>query len=172
METTDFAKHLIAFLTGYLAGGRNYSPNTVLAYRDTFVRFITFMKDRKGTEVKRLTLESITREVVTDFLDFIQEGGRCCNATRNYRLAALKSFFGYMQYKNPERMYEWQKILSIKVKRQEKKSINYLTADGIKLLLEQPDLNSPGGRRNLALLALIYDSGARVQEIIDLTRHR
>ncbi|MFC4873636.1 site-specific integrase [Negadavirga shengliensis] len=169
METTDFAKHLSAFLTVYLAGERNYSPNTVLAYRDTFVQFITFMKDRKGTEAKRLTLESITGEVVSEFLGFLQKDRNCSNATRNYRLAALKSFFNYMQYRNPERMYEWQKILSIKVKKQEKKSINYLTADGIKLLLEQPDLNTPGGRRNLALLALIYDSGARVQEIIDLT---
>ena len=169
METTDFAKHLSAFLTVYLAGERNYSPNTILAYRDTFVLFITFMKDKKGTEANRLTLKSITREVVIDFLDYIQEGRHCSNATRNYRLAALKSFFSYMQYKNPERMYDWQKILAIKVKRQEKKSINYLTVEGIKLLLEQPDLNDPGGRRNLALLALIYDSGARVQEIIDLT---
>ncbi len=74
-----------------------------------------------------------------------------------------------MQYENPERMYEWQKILSIKVKRHEKRSINYLSADGIKLLLEQPDLSTRNGRRNLALLALMYDSGARVQEIIDLT---
>jgi integrase/recombinase XerD len=169
MGTTDFAKHLSAFLTRYLAGERNYSPNTVLAYRDTFVQFIAFMKDRKNIEPKRLTLESITRDVVIDFLDFIQQDRHCCNATRNYRLAALKSFFNYMQYENPERMYEWQKILSIKVKRHEKQGINYLTTEGIKLLLEQPDLNSPSGRRNLAMLALIYDSGARVQEIIDLT---
>jgi site-specific recombinase XerD len=66
-------------------------------------------------------------------------------------------------------MYEWQKILSIKVKRHDKQSINYLTTDGIKLLLEQPDLSTGKGRRNLALLSLMYDSGARVQEMIDLT---
>jgi site-specific recombinase XerD len=169
METTDFAKHLSAFLTRYLAGERNYSPNTILAYRDTFIQFINFMKDRKNVGVKRLTLDRITREDIIGFLDFIQQGRHCCNATRNYRLAALKSFFSYLQYENPERMYEWQKILSIKVKRHEKQTINYLSTDGIKLLLEQPDLNSPKGRRNLALLALIYDSGARVQEVIDLT---
>lgn len=169
METTDFAKHLGAFLTRYLAGERNYSPNTVLAYRDTFIQFINFMKDRKNVEAKRLTLDRITREAIISFLDFIQQDRHCCNATRNYRLAALKSFFSYLQYENPERMYECQKILSIKVKRHEKQSINYLSTAGIKLLLEQPDLNSRNGRRNLALLALMYDSGARVQEIIDLT---
>lgn len=169
METTDFAKHLSAFLTRYLAGERNYSPNTVLAYRDTFIQFINFMKEKKNVEAKRLTLDRITREVIIGFLDFIQQDRKCCNATRNYRLAALKSFFSYLQYENPERMYECQKILSIKVRRHEKQTINYLSTAGIKLLLEQPDLNSRNGRRNLALLALIYDSGARVQEIIDLT---
>jgi len=62
-----------------------------------------------------------------------------------------------MQYENPERMYEWQKILSIKVKRHGKQSINYLTTDGIKLILEQPDQSTGSGRRNLAMLALMYD---------------
>ncbi len=169
METTDFAKYLSAFLTRYLAGERNFSPNTIIAYRDTFVQFITFMKKSKDIEAQKLTLECITKGVVIDFLDWIQQNRHCCNATRNYRLAALRSFFSYMQYENPERMYEWQKILSIKVKRHEKQSINYLSTDGIKLLLEQPDQSTRNGRRNLALLALMYDSGARVQEIIDLT---
>jgi len=169
METTDFAKHLSAFLTKYLAGERNYSPNTILAYKDTFIQFITFMKEQKNIEVQKLKLECITKDVVIDFLDWIQENRHCGNATRNYRLAALRSFFSYMQYENPERMYEWQKILTIKVKRHDKQSINYLATEGIKLLLEQPDVNTRNGLRNLALLALMYDSGARVQEIIDLT---
>jgi len=169
METTDFAKYLSAFLTKYLAGERNYSPNTIMAYKDTFVQFITFMKEQKNIEVQKLTLECITKDIVIDFLDWIQENRHCSNATRNYRLTALHSFFSYMQYENPERMYEWQKIRSIKVKRHEKQSIKYLPVDGIKLLLEQPDLETRSGRRNLALLALMYDSGARVQEIINLT---
>ncbi|MBU0487971.1 MAG: site-specific integrase [Patescibacteria group bacterium] len=169
METTDFAKYLSAFLTRYLAGERNYSPNTILAYKDAFIQFISFMKEQKNIEVQKLSLECINKEVVIDFLDWIQENKHCSNATRNYRLAALRSFFTYIQYENPERMYEWQKILSIKVKRHEKKCINYLTPEGIKLLFEQPDLSTRNGRRNLTLLALMYDSGARVQEIIDLT---
>ncbi|HUX57852.1 MAG TPA: site-specific integrase [Bacteroidales bacterium] len=169
METTDFAKSLSAFLTKYLAGERNYSINTVLAYKDTFVQFITFMKEQKNVAVQKLSLECITKDVVIDFLDWIQENRHCSNATWNCRLAALRSFFSYLQYEYPEMLYEWQKILSIKVKRNEKRSINYLTTDGIKLLLEQPDMSTRSGLRNLALLALMYDSGARVQEMIDLT---
>jgi integrase/recombinase XerD len=169
MEITDFAKYLSAFLTRYLTGECNYSPNTILAYKDAFVQFISFMNENKNIDVQKLTLDCINKEVVIDFLDWIQKNRHCSNATRNYRLAALRSFFIYMQYENPERMYEWQKILTIKIKRHEKQNINYLSVDGVKLLLEQPDLSTRNGRRNLALLALMYDSGARVQEIIDLT---
>lgn len=168
METTNFAKYLSAFLGKYLPGERNVSPNTIFSYRDTFVQFITFMKDQKGVIAQKLTIEKINKEVVIEFLDWLQKNRRCSNATRNYRLAAIRSFFSYLQYENPERLFEWQKILSIKVKTHEKKSINYLTTDGIKLLLAQPDLSTAKGYRNLALLGLMYDSGARVQELIDL----
>lgn len=169
METNNFAKYLSCFLSKYLPGERNVSPNTILAYKDAFVQFITFMKEQKGIGVQKLTLEKITKEAVIEFLDWLQQKRHCSNATRNYRLAAIRSFFNYLQYENPERLFEWQKILSIKVKKHEKKSFHYLTTDGIKLLLEQPDLSQHNGRRNLALLALMYDSGARVQEMIDLT---
>ncbi len=169
METTNFAKYLSAFFTKYLPGERNVSPNTILAYKNSFVQFITFMKEQKAIGAQKLTLEKITRETVIEFLEWLQQNRHCSNATRNYRLAAIRSFFNYLQYENPERLFEWQKILSIKVKKHEKKNIHYLTTDGIKLLLEQPDLSRQNGRRNLALLALMYDSGARVQEMIDLT---
>lgn len=169
MKTTNFAKYLSAFLAKYLPGERNVSPNTILAYKDTFVQFITFVKEQKGISVQKLTLEKITKETVIAFLDWLQQSKQCSNATRNYRLAGIRSFFSYLQYENPERMFEWQKILSIKVKKHQKKNIHYLTTDGIKLLLEQPDISTRSGRRNLALLALMYDSGARVQEMIDLT---
>lgn len=169
METTNFAKYLSDFLAKYLPGERNVSPNTILAYKDTFIQFITFMKLQKGISAQKLTLEKITKEIVIAFLDWLQQSRNCSNATRNYRLAAIRSFFSYLQYENPERLFEWQKILSIKVKKHQKKGIHYLTTDGIKLLLEQPDISVRNGRRNLALLALMYDSGARVQEMIDLT---
>jgi integrase/recombinase XerD len=166
---TDFAKHLSKFLSEYLPYERNMSPNTVASYRDTFVQFIGYMKDVQKIRVEQLALDMVTRQRVLDFLSWVQKERGCGIATRNYRLAAIHSFISYLQYEEIHHLDEWQKILSIKAMKDEKKSINYLTTEGIKLLLEQPDMTTRNGRRNLALLALMYDTGARVQEIIDLT---
>ena len=168
IETTDFAKHLTGFLVKYLAGERNASPNTICSYRDTFMQLIFFMKKIKGVDAQHLKLDLLSRETIVDFLDWVQQERKCGNATRNYRLAAIHSFFSYLQYECPERIYQWQRVLSIKVQKQEKKNVNYLTLEGIKLILAQVDTANARGRRNLAMLALMYDSGARVQELIDL----
>ncbi|AFM41531.1 site-specific recombinase XerD [Desulfosporosinus acidiphilus SJ4] len=169
MKPTDFSKRLTDFLICYLPGEKGVSKNTIASYKDTFILFLTFMKDEKGIPANKLLLKQLTKENIVDFLDWIEESRHCCTATRNVRLAALHSFFHYLQYQCPENLLEWQRILSIPVKRTEKTSINYLSLEGIRLLLEEPDRLTRNGRRDLALLSLMYDSGARVQEIIDLT---
>jgi site-specific recombinase XerD len=169
METTDFAKHLTNFLTRYMAGERNASPHTVRSYRDTFVQLIFFMKKVKKVGAEHLKLDSLSKETIVDFLDWVQQERNCGNATRNYRLAAIHSFFRYLQYECPEQIYQWQRVLSIKVRKHQKKNIDYLTLKGIKPIFAQINATHGSGRRNLAMLALMYDSGARVQELIDLT---
>jgi site-specific recombinase XerD len=94
---------------------------------------------------------------------------KCSISTRNVRLAALHTFFKFVQYEWPEQLEECRSVLSIKVKKAQRGTINYLSVDGIRLLLSQSDLTRKQGIRDLALLALMYDTGARVQEIIDLT---
>jgi len=169
MKPTDFSKNLADFLTHYLPGEKGASKNTIASYKDAFILFLTFLKERENIPAERLTLSQITKEAVVKFLDWLEEERDCCAATRNVRLAALHSFFQYLQYQNPENLMEWQRIMSIPVKRTEKSTINYLSVEGIRLILEGPNQSTKSGRRDLALLSLIYDSGARVQEIIDLT---
>jgi integrase/recombinase XerD len=118
--------------------------------------------------VSKIELKDITKECVVEFLDWLQSNRKCSNATRNVRLAGIHSFFRFLQYQHPENLYEWQRILSIRAKKTNTQAINYLTIDGIKLLLEQPDTSTHKGRRDLAMLALMYDCAARVQEISDL----
>lgn len=169
MKPTDFSFYLTGFLSKYLPGETGASNNTIDSYRDTFILFLRFLRDVKGISTDKLTLRLVTKNIIVEYLDWIEEYRKCSISTRNVRLAALHSFFKYLQYENPDNLLEWQKILSIPVKKTEKKTINYLTLNGIKLLLKMPDLNTVAGRRDLALLSLMYDTGARVQEIIDLT---
>jgi site-specific recombinase XerD len=169
MKPTDFSKYLTDFLTRYLYHERGSSSNTIIAYRDSFILFITFMNQVKSIKAEKLYMKSITKASIIEYLHWLQSERKCSDTTRNLRLAALHSFFKYLQYQNPDNLYEYQDIMSIKVKKVRKKALNYLTVEGIKLLLEQPDVTTKRGRRDLALLSLMYDTGSRVQEVIDLT---
>lgn len=168
MVPTDFAKLLTGFLTKYLPHERGTSSNTIKAYKDTFVLFIGFMASN-GIKAEKLSLSQINKETIIGFLDWLQTERKVGNATRNARLAAIRSFYSYVQYVAPEGLYETQQILSIRMKKSETPTVNYLSVEGITLLLSQPDVGTRRGMRDVALLSLMYDTGARVQEIIDLT---
>lgn len=169
MNPTDFAKNLSDYLTRYLSHERGSSSNTISSYRDTFVLFINYMERIHNIKAERLQLKSITKKTVVSFLDWLRTERKSSDTTRNLRLAALHSFFRYLQYQNPGILHECQNILSIKSIKASNRSMNYLTIEGVKLILNQPDVTSLRGRRDLALLSLMYDTGSRVQEIIDLT---
>ncbi|MHB1921750.1 MAG: site-specific integrase [Chitinophagaceae bacterium] len=166
----NFAKYLTSFFLDYLSGERGVSTHTIRSYSNTFTLLLNYLDEVKHIKVDKLVFDHITRKVVLDFLDWLQNNRNCGNTTRNQRLAALHAFFKYMQYEDVQHLQQWQDILSIKIRKAGKRTaINYLTIDGIKLLLEQVPTITRQGRRDLAMIALLYDSGARVQELIDLT---
>lgn len=168
-KKSDFAKHLSSFLTRYLPGTLNVSKNTISSYRDTYKLFLLFWQEDRKIRPEHLRLDMITRESVSCFLDWLEKSRGCCISTRNQRLAAIHSFIRYVQLESPENLFELQKVLAIPIKKSPRPDIKFLTLKETEILLTQPDIPSKVGRRNLVLLALMYDSGARVQEIIDLT---
>ena len=169
MKPTDFANALTDFLGRYLTVECGYSPNTVTTYSYTFSLFIEYMGTVELVRPERLTLDEITKDRIIGFLSWIEKERKCSPSTRNARLGALHSFFGYLQYRNVAGLAKWQDILSIKSKKPKAPEMAYLTIEGLKLILRQPDLRTRKGRRDFALLGLLYDSGCRVQELIDLT---
>ena len=169
MKATDFANALTNFLGRYLTVECGYSPNTVTTYSYTFSLFIGYMKTVELVKPENLTLDEITKERVIGFLSWIEKERKCSPSTRKARLGALHSFFSYLQYRNVSGLAKWQDILSIKSKKPKAPEMAYLTIEGLKLILRQPDLKTRKGRRDFALLGLLYDSGCRVQELIDLT---
>ncbi len=168
MRPTDFSKYISDFISRYLTNEKGASANTIASYRDTFVLLLSFIEEEKQLKLEKLTLGKINKAMILEFLDWIQKKRKCSNSTRNVRLAAIHSFYKYLQHESLDYLHECQKIMSIKFKRSPKECINYLTVEGIQLLLRQPDTSTSKGRRDLALLSLTYDIGARVQEVIDL----
>ncbi len=166
---TDFAVCLRRFLTSYLAGLRGCSPNTVVSYRDTFKLLIVYYRDDRSTPPGKLTLDYVDAAAITGFLDWLEASRGNSASTRNQRLAAISSFCTWMQTEDPTRMACYQDILAIPAKKQAQPNINHLTIEQTRLLLAQPDRSTRRGRRDATLLATLYDTAARVQELVDLT---
>jgi site-specific recombinase XerD len=171
MKPTDFAHHLTAFLTDYLAGQRDVSPHTIQAYRDVFVLFLRFCRDQYGLEPERLHLAQIDPDLIVAFLDYLSTKRQASVGTRNHRLAALHAFFRYLQTEEPAALLQCQRILAIPFQRPMKTPVDYLSTEDVATILHQPDLTTRAGRRDAVLLSLLYDTGARVQELIDLSVH-
>ena len=169
MMEYNFSYYLSAFLGKYLPGVVGASSNTISSYRDTFVLYLRYMKAEKGIPAERIKLKTLSPKCFSEFLDWLETQRRCSVTTRNVRLAAIHSFFRYLQYEAPECLDLCQKVLAIPFKKTEQRVLNYFSLDGIKLLLSMPDTSTKSGHRDLALLSLMYDTGARVQEIADLT---
>lgn len=168
-QSDNFAFYLSKFMQQYLPGRRNLSVNTIYSYRDTFVQLITFCNTNEHIQPQKIKISTLSRDVVENFLDSIESERHCSISTRNQRLAAIKSFFHFVQVEEPEHMLQCQSVLAIKSKETEAPVIIFLTSDEVELLLGCPDKSTKNGRRDIAILALLYDSAARVQELCDIT---
>ncbi len=165
---TDFALFLRRFLTAHLAGLRGYSPNTIASYRDAFKLLICYFRDERSIPPERLTLELIDAAAITGFLGWLRASRHNSASTSNQRLAAIDSFFTWMQSQDPARMACCQDILAIPVRKHDRPAVNHLSVGQTRQLLALPDRSTRSGRRDATLLATLYDTAARVQEAADL----
>jgi integrase/recombinase XerD len=168
MKQTDFARTLTRFLAEYLPGQRNVSTNTIKSYRDTFKQLLIFCDLELNIKPEHLTFDKLKVETMRDFLHWLEKKRNISINTRNQRLAAIHSFYRYTQSEHPVILLECQKILGIPFKKRQKKTFAYLSQESLKYILEQPDTTKKRGRRDLTIMAILYDTGARVQELIDL----
>lgn len=143
MKPTDFAKHLTEFLSVYLPTQKNVSKNTTHSYRDTFKLLIKYCQEIVGVPVERLTLKVLSANCRNDFLQWLETNRKCSISTRNQRLSAIHSFFRYIQAEEPSGIFNSQKIAAIPIKKAKKTVVEYLTAETMKLLFEQPDKHTP-----------------------------
>ena len=162
--------HLQAFFAEHLLAHKRASPQTIACYRDTFRLLLRFMRERTGIEPAALPLAALDADAVLAFLDHLERGRGCTVRSRNNRLAAIRSFFRLVALRVPDSLGQVTRVMAIPVKRCDKRLVSYLTRDEVKALLAAPDRTTWSGRRDHALLLTLYNSGARVSELIALRR--
>lgn len=164
----DLARALRDFFVDHIPRVRGLSPHTARSYRDGIVLLLRFVAAASGMDVVLLDLDDIDPKQVLAYLDDLEGTRRCSAATRNVRLAAIHTFFRYLALSQPERLEQCQRVMAVPFKRSRPRTIQYLESEEIQSVLATIDRCSADGRRDYALLVTLFNTGARVQEILDV----
>ncbi len=164
----SFATLLQDFFVERLMEQRAVSPETISSYRDSFRLFVQYASDRVGKSPSDLTLGDMDAPVVLGFLHHLEVDRHNSARTRNVRLAALRSFLKYAAYHDIASLAVIQRVRSIPMKRCDKPVVGFLSRDEMQKLLLAPDPNTWPGQRDRMLLATMYNTGARVSELLAL----
>jgi site-specific recombinase XerD len=167
-SANDLARSLATFFNEHLPMRIGASRHTVLAYRDAWKLFLRFSAQHTGHSIAELGLTDLDVETALAFLDGLERDRHNTVITRNHRRVALQSFFRFLPSIAPEYLAQSHRLLTIPVKRAPRRTIDYLERAEMEALLAQVDRRTQRGRRDYALLAFLYNSGARVQETTDL----
>lgn len=155
----DFPDYLTTFFTKYITLHRGLSPNSIASYSDTFILFFRYCMEIHSIRQERMTFSIMSKALVVEFCEWIENDRNCSIATRNLRLTALHTFFRYLQSEAPEHAALCRDILGIPMKKCVNKPPVHLQDIEIKMLLEEPNVHTKAGIRDLAMLALLYDTG-------------
>ena len=169
MTPTPFPQLLQAFFHDWLTRQRNISHHTLLSYRDSWRLFLRFVSMRKGKAVVRLGLAELTAAEVLAFLEHTEQERKASIGTRNCRLAAFRSFFSFVGDREPLASAQCAEVLRIPTKRAAEPALCHLDEDEVTAILAQPDRSKLEGARDHVLLAVLYNTGARIQEALSLS---
>lgn len=167
-QPSALARALRNFLTEYLSKVRGVSPHTVLSYRDALKLLLSFLAARRGTPVTTLGFDDLQPDDILAFLDHLESNRRNGVPTRNSRLAAIHAFATYAAAGHPEHLELCQRICAVPFKRSRTRIVEYLEEEELRAILAAPDRRTRDGRRDHTLLLTLFNTGARVQEILDL----
>lgn len=162
----DLPKLLQRFFCDYLTEQRDCSRCTIQSYRDTLRLLLQFLAGHLKRPVERLTLTDLSSNHLLEFLDHTERVRKNGPRTRNQRLAAIRSFLRYAGRNAPDSMPIVQQALAIPRKRYERRLFDFLTAEEMEALLQAPSAERWSGRRDRALFLAMYNTGARVSEIV------
>jgi integrase/recombinase XerD len=164
----SLARALREFFADHLPRVRGMSPHTVCTYRDALTLLLRFLAERHDRPVVKLDLEDFSPDDIIAFLHHLETERRNGAATRNARLAAIHAFARFAATNHPEHLGLCQRILAVPFKRAQPRLVEYLEAREIAAILDAPDRTTPDGRRDQALFLTLFNTGARIQELLDV----
>jgi integrase/recombinase XerD len=167
---TALAPTLQAFFTSRLIRQRQASSSTIAAYRDTWRLLLGYCSARTGKQPSDLQIDDLDAPLIAAFLDHLEQDRGNSARTRNARLAAIHSLFGYAALQHPEHAEQIARVLAIPPKRFDKALVTWLTEDELDALLAAPDTTTRAGRRDHAMILLAAQTGLRISELTGLTR--
>jgi integrase/recombinase XerD len=164
----SFATLVQRFFTEHLTHQRTVSPSTVTAYGDTFRLLLQFAERHIGKSPTSLKLVNLDAKLVLAFLDHLERDRKNGARSRNARLAALRSFLKYAAHYDLSALGVIEQALAVPMKRFDRPMLGFLTRPEMQAILDAPDKTTWAGQRDHALFTMLYNTGARVSEIIDL----
>ena len=167
-STQTFSTLLQRFFVEHLGHQRAVSPHSIAAYRDTFRLLLSFAEGRIGKAPTALALVDLDARLILSFLDHLEQDRKNGTRSRNARLAALRSFLKYAAHHDLTALPVIEQALAIPMKRFDRPALGFLSRQEMQAILETPDPRTWAGQRDRALFSLMYDTGARVSEVIGL----
>jgi integrase/recombinase XerD len=164
----SFASLLQRFFVDHLQRHRTVSPQTIAAYRDTFRLLLIFAENYLQKQPQNFTLEDLNSKLVLAFLDHLEVERRNCARSRNARLAALRSFLKYAAHHDISVLHVIEQALAVPMKRFDRPLLRFLSREEMQAILDAPDRDSWAGQRDRALFTTLYNTGARVSEVLHL----
>lgn len=165
---TAIAPHITAFFEQRLPLERRASQHTCDSYAYAFKLLLTYASQRLTVAPSQLALEQLDAPLVVDFLHALETTRRNGPSSRNVRLAAIKSFMHFMEYRVPSALEQIGRILAIPAKKTESRLVRHLTVEEMQAILDAPDPTGWAGTRDRAMLHVCYAGGLRVSELIGL----
>jgi len=168
LEQHPAAQYIYPFFGEYLTAERGLSSNTVGAYRDAMKLLLGFASERCATPPEELTVEQLNEKTILAFLDYVETERNCSVKTRNARLTALRTFFGFIARREPVLLEQCRRVRAIPFKRGAQRCLDYLDDDEMAAMFEAVDPGERLAQRDEALLLFMYNTGARAQEVADV----
>lgn len=165
---SDFFKTIRGYLLEYLVKQKCSSKNTVKAHKNALNLFVSYMRTEKRIKVEKICFETMDRQTVLDFLDWLVDARGCSLASRNQRLSILRAFFAYAGQLDCTHVALELSVKKIPAAKYSKRMVEFLSENALKALLEQPNAGKDNGLRDRFFMSLMYDTGARCSELLDM----